>query len=327
MVSTGASFGTTPTSLSPQSTRATTEYPLTSRDREPDLSALLLSLPIEDVDQQTETPNQTWHSTPSPGSGRLAPLVEEPLDLETGPPSTPSSSVRGRRQSNLRPYTASSPSTSSAPSTSYPIPSDPRQFAAKSSSLQSPPITRESGARRRWSLMSHIRPRTNLNKPPDVNGAPLSPSTPNGDTLHVQNRAPQVNPSAPSRAQTAPTSVPDAEARISRSAPLLVPLPRRRRREPLSQEILEFLERVVNDSENLVHHPADGSVSAGNLEDLISRVIIDTADPSEDSRFRHAFLTVYQLFATSERLFEILKRRFGSMELDPRAAHIRTRFK
>ena len=176
--------------------------------------------------------------------------------------------------------------------------------------------------------MSHIRPRTTLNTAPDVNGGPLSPSTPNGDTLHVQKKAPRVKPSTQSRAQTAPTSVPKAEApRISRSATLLVPLPRSRRREPLSQVVLEFLENVANDSENLVRHPADGSVSAGNLEDLISRVITDTADPSEDSRFRHAFLTVYQLFVTSERLFEILKRRFGSMELDPRAAHIRTRFK
>jgi hypothetical protein len=77
----------------------------------------------------------------------------------------------------------------------------------------------------------------------------------------------------------------------------------------------------------LARDPADGSVSAGNLEDLISRVITDTTDISMDRRFRGTFLTIYQLFATSERLFEILKRRFGSMELDPREDHIRSRFK
>jgi RasGEF N-terminal motif len=308
--------------------RTTTENPLTSRNQELDLSALF-NLPIEAVDQQMETPIQTWYSTPSPGSGRLSPLVEEPLDLETGPSSTPSS-VRGRRQSNFPPHIASTRSTSSAPqaSPSYPIPSAPQQFTADSSSLQSMPNTREEGARRRWSVMSYIRPRIILNTAPDVNGGPSSPSTPNSDTLHVQKRAPQVKSSTRSRAQTAPTRVPNAEApQISQPATLLVPLPRSRRRQPLSQVVLEFMEKVANDSENLVRHPADGSVSAGNLEDLISRVITDTADPSEDSRLRHAFLTVYQLFTTSERLFEILKRRFRSMELDPRAAHILSRFK
>jgi hypothetical protein len=97
--------------------------------------------------------------------------------------------------------------------------------------------------------------------------------------------------------------------------------------EPLSLVVLEYLEKVANDSESLARHPADGSVSAGNLEDLISRVITDTADPSMDKRFRDNFLTIYQLFATSERLLEILKRRFGSMELDPWEDHMRSRFK
>jgi RasGEF N-terminal motif len=61
-------------------------------------------------------------------------------------------------------------------------------------------------------------------------------------------------------------------------------------------------------------------VSAGNLEDLVSRVITDIEDPSRNDRFRATFLTTYQLFATNERLFDILKRRFESSELDPVAA-------
>ena len=325
IVSTGASVRTTYSSPSPLRTPTDSEVPpLTSKTREPDLSALLLGLPIEVVDQQTETP--TWHSSPSSGSGRLAPLVEEPLDLETGAPSTPPSSVRGR-QSKSRPYAAPSSSTSSALSPPHPIPSASRRpFTADSSSLQSASSTGESGARRRWSFMGHIRSRTTLNTTPDVNGGPLPPSAQKSDTLPVQRRALQVRPSTRTRAQTAPTSVPDAGApQISRSATSLVPLPRRRRREPLSPEVLEFLGKMANDSESLDRHLADGSVSAGNLEDLISRVITGTADLSKDNRFRHASLTVYPLFATSDRLFEILKRRFGSMEPDPRAAQ--TRFK
>jgi hypothetical protein len=98
----------------------------------------------------------------------------------------------------------------------------------------------------------------------------------------------------------------------------------------VSPAVLEFLEMMANDPENLVRHAADGSVSAGNLEGLVSRVITDTpADLSKDKDFRDTFLTVCQLFSASERLFELLKRRFGSMELDPRAApsHIRSRYK
>jgi hypothetical protein len=95
----------------------------------------------------------------------------------------------------------------------------------------------------------------------------------------------------------------------------------------VSPAVLEFLETMANDPESLVWHAEDGSVSTGNLEGLVSRVITDTADLSKDAGFRDTFLTVCQLFSTSERLFELLKRRFGSMELDPRAAHIRSRYK
>jgi hypothetical protein len=76
------------------------------------------------------------------------------------------------------------------------------------------------------------------------------------------------------------------------------------------------MEKVASDSESLLRPATDGAVLAGNLEGLVSRVISGTADSSMDDRFRAAFLTIYQLFAPSERLFEILKRRFESTDLD-----------
>jgi hypothetical protein len=93
----------------------------------------------------------------------------------------------------------------------------------------------------------------------------------------------------------------------------------------MSPAVLEFLEKVVNDPEGFLLPAADGSVSAGNLEGLVSRIISGTADKVKDARNMATFLTVYQLFATSERLLESLQRRFGLPELDP--AHLRSRFK
>jgi hypothetical protein len=77
------------------------------------------------------------------------------------------------------------------------------------------------------------------------------------------------------------------------------------------------MEKVASDSESLLQLAEDGAVLAGNLEGLVSRVIDGTADSSGDERFRATFLTIYQLFSTSARLFEILKRRFESAGHDP----------
>ena len=93
----------------------------------------------------------------------------------------------------------------------------------------------------------------------------------------------------------------------------------------MSPAVLEFLEKVASDPEGLLRTATDGSVSAGNLEGFVSRAITGTVDLSKDDRFKVAFLTIYQLFATSERLFEILKRRFVSRGLDP--THARSRYK
>jgi hypothetical protein len=83
------------------------------------------------------------------------------------------------------------------------------------------------------------------------------------------------------------------------------------------------MEKAASDSECLLRPAIDGTVSSGNLEGLVFRVITDIEDPSRNVRFRATFLTIYQLFATSERLFHILKRRFESSEHDSVAARSR----
>ena len=74
---------------------------------------------------------------------------------------------------------------------------------------------------------------------------------------------------------------------------------------------------MASDPESLLQLAKDGTVSAGNLEGLISRAIIGSSDSFRDERFKATFLTIYQLFATSEQVFEILKRRFEATDVDP----------
>jgi len=64
----------------------------------------------------------------------------------------------------------------------------------------------------------------------------------------------------------------------------------------------------------------DGTVSAGNLEGFISRVVNGSADWGKDEGFKATFLTIYGLFTPSERLFNVLKRRFESTDLNPMQA-------
>jgi len=77
------------------------------------------------------------------------------------------------------------------------------------------------------------------------------------------------------------------------------------------------MEKVDSDTEVFLRFAEDGTVSAGNLEGLVSRVIDGRAGSSAEDHFKATFLTTYQLFSTSARLFEILKRRFEAADLDP----------
>ena len=114
-----------------------------------------------------------------------------------------------------------------------------------------------------------------------------------------------------------------AAPQATRSVTLAIDLPQSRNWEPVSPAVLRSMEMAASDSESLLRPAWDGTVSAGNLEGLVSRVITDIGNPSRNDRFSATFLTIYQLFATNERLFGILKRRFESSELDPIASRSR----
>ena len=73
---------------------------------------------------------------------------------------------------------------------------------------------------------------------------------------------------------------------------------------------LDLLEEATTDSESSLQTAKDGTVLAGNLEGFVSQVISEIADSSRNGDFRETFLTIYQIFATSKKLFNILKRRF-----------------
>lgn len=303
---------------------------------EPNL--LAPALPVRTADPPTDNQVSSAHirrvsDPPSTTSGRLPPLLEVPLNfnLSASPLSAPSRfpSVPPIKRSQSRPSTAPSPTTPSIPSLP-PLPSElRRQFSVDSTSSQSTSGTSESGPRRRWTLFKS--PKRNQTAPtpnttPGENGNPVSPTSLTSDHSFV-NRAAVAPPRAPpGRALTTPTRAPKGVApQPSRSASLLIIPPQTRKWEPVSPTVLHFLGKVASDSQSLLKPSADGSVSVGNLEGFVSRVITGTADASKDSHFRATFLTVYQLFATNERLFEILKRRFESTGLDP--AHARSRFK
>ena len=90
-----------------------------------------------------------------------------------------------------------------------------------------------------------------------------------------------------------------------------------RQRVPASEGILHFFKNAASDPETLIRLARDGSVSAGNLEGLLNRAIVGFSDSFRDERFKATFLTIYQLFATSEQVFEILKKRFEATDVDP----------
>ncbi|KAF8273843.1 hypothetical protein EI94DRAFT_1715048 [Lactarius quietus] len=143
------------------------------------------------------------------------------------------------------------------------------------------------------------------------------------DPATVTAKPPKHKPSrsARVRSQTDPVVTPNVGP--SRSATSSLPIITSiRQRVPVTDEVLRSLSKAASDPENFLRLAKDGTVLAGNLEGLLSRAIVGSADPSReadpsrDERFRAAFLTIYQLFATSEQVFEILKRRFEATSLD-----------
>ena len=110
----------------------------------------------------------------------------------------------------------------------------------------------------------------------------------------------------------------------TRSVTLSIHLPECRNWKPVNSVVLRSMEMAASDSESLLRPATDGTVFAGNLEGLVSRAIADIVDPSRNDHFTATFLSIYQLFATSERLFDILKRRYEPSDLGP--AFLRPRY-
>ncbi|KAH9001757.1 hypothetical protein EDB92DRAFT_1812453 [Lactarius akahatsu] len=254
------------------------------------------------------------NSTSSPASARLPTLREDDHDPHNPNIPTPlSASAQSPTLSPLlfgRSKPSSRPSSAPNPSLHHVLaPGLQRHTSVDSTSSRGSTSTGESAPRparkpSRW-LPFPKRSRTSISE--------------TGDPATV----PENSPKPLIRSRTNPAETSNAVPPPSRSASSLSILTPIRNWAPVSNQVLDSLEEAACDSESLLRPARDGSVSAGNLEGLISRVIAGSADPSRDERFKAAFLTIYQLFASSEQLFNILKRRFESAPLDPATARVR----
>ena len=272
---------------------------------------------VADRQTYTQAPDRRRRSSDSPSSRSrpLPPLPEDPLNPDTQvlPKSGPfQSTTRGERKP-VRPSTAPDPSVFSSLS--------PGLRRVDSPSSQSMSSTSKSSKWLTWPF-GNKRSQTTLDTSPGVSSDTSLPRRSSSSTSSLLPGAPPAKPPSPNRTRTTPTKKNSKMAAPlpTRSATLSIDLPQTRNWEPISPVILGLMEMAASDSECLLRPATDGTVSAGNLEGLVSRVIIDIEDPSS---FTATFLTVYQLFATSERLFGILKRRFESPELDPVSARSR----
>ena len=255
------------------------------------------------VDQRTNTqsPNRRRASDPPSAFRPIPPLPEDPLnpDIPVLLKPAPIQSTTGGELNLARTSTAHNRSAFSPPSSDL--------GRVDSSSSQS--TSSMSGTSKLRRLFGKIRSQTTPHTSPGISS---------GSSL------PSALPAKPSPTRTWTTSTKKnskvAAPQPTRLPSLSVDLPQTRIWEPVSPMILGFMEMAARDSECVLRRATDGTVSAANLEGLVSGVITDIEGPSRNDHFKATFLTIYQLFATSERLFEILRRRFESSELDPVAA-------
>jgi hypothetical protein len=272
------------------------------------------------VDQQTDTqaPNRRKVSdSPSSRSRPLPPLPEDPFNpdkqvlLKSAPDQ---STTRGERNP---PHPFATPASSALSSDLGSV-----------DSLSSYSTWSTSGSSRLRRLFGNKRSQTTPDTSPETNSDLLLPDTPGSSKSSLHPGAPPAKPLSPNmtRTRTMPTKKSSKTAaprsvltfsESTQSATLSIDLPRSRNWEPVSPVVSGSMEMATSGSECLLRLATDGTVSAGNLEGLVYRVITDIEDPSRNIHFRATFLTIYQLFATSERLFHILKRRFESSEPDP----------
>ena len=231
------------------------------------------------------------------------------LSILTAQVSTPPRPPTIGKSMSLRPSIATSPTS---------LHSDPRRQMSGSSSSQS--TSEHAGRSSRLWPFPRTRSRTT---PAGAAGSQARQGSNSSESIAPPKLA-SKRPT-PHRFGTTPVDVSSVVVHEpSRSASSLILLPQDRQWVSVNPEVLDFMQAAANDTEYFIRPAPDGSVSSGNLEGLVSRVVTGTANSSRDVRFRAAFLTIYQLFATSERVFEILKRRFESTGLDP--AHVGSRY-
>lgn len=315
--------------------------------RPPSISPAQTQSSLPTIDGSSERPSIPAPLTPPP-TNRGSQLTPEPSTTTPPPPLNRQDEVngghkRGSIASSLPPVRLPtlpeddhSPVFPPVPARSSPIPpgrsrSRSRESTAPNPSPPSPLHHQAHDLQRHTSVDSapppakertgwfHFHPKRSHKR-----SHTTTPGT--GDPVVVTESPPK--PSVPSRSQTTPAGTPN----VVFTQPLLsatdLPISTSTRQwVPVSHEaeVRYFLERVASEDESLPRLANGGSVSAGNLEDLLSRVMNRPADPLGDENFIAAFLTIYRLFATNERLFEILKRRFELKPLDPAMAHSRYR--
>jgi RasGEF N-terminal motif len=271
------------------------------------------------VDQQTGTQaahRRSGSDTPSSTSRSLPPVPEDPLDPDIqvlhSPAPSQSASYGGRE-----PARSSTTPNHLAPSA---LSLDLRRIDSSSSRTST-----ASGSSKLRRLFGKKRSQTTSDDTLRISGDLSRPGTSSSTSSSLHPGPPSAKPPSPKRTWTSPDkkSPKVAAPQPTLSATLSIDLPQSRNWEPVNPVVLGLMEMAASDSECLLRPATDGTVSAGNLEGLVSRVITEIEDPSRNDRFRETFLTIYQLFATSERLMDILKRRFESSELDPVAARSR----
>jgi hypothetical protein len=270
--------------ISPSSTPPVIEV-LRSSSRTPPRSSKLADRPTDII---VPAPHRLSNAS-SLGLTRLAPLPEEYLPASL---SAPSLGISASPRSGL---------THSPTNSLSSLPPEPRRQMTDISPLTTVSTgelnTHTGKSSKRWQFPMR-RSQTTPYGPPDPQ--PRRGSSSSSESIPHPGRPLKSAASQPSRSVTS-----------------LVLLSQPRKWVPVSPEVVQSMEKAANDTECILRPANDGHVSAGNLEGFVYRAITVTADSSRDDDFKSTFLTIYQLFATSDRLFEILKRRFESTSLDP----------
>jgi ankyrin repeat protein len=276
---------------------------------------------LRTVDRQADTQDPMRRAGDSPSSRlrRLEPLQEVPLnpDIPAAPlsvafqePANRGGLIQTRLPTVFNPFASSSLLLDSQHQLSV----DSRSISSQTTSSTS----ESTRSKRPLSLFGRKRSQTTPDTSPSVISDPLPPDTPRSGDFPLLQGPPSAKPS-PNESKTISTR---KTSKMVASQPSLLTtsniiLPQRPKWELVTPLVLGLMEKAATDSECLLRPATDGAVLAGNLEGFVSQIISDITDSSSSDRFRATFLTIYQLFATSERLFNILKRRFETSELNP----------